>query len=317
MHQIPLAALAWLGRQGTRAVAALVFIAIALPPLDRLLKPFVTEAVFLLLCVAFLRVDPAALRAHLRRPGVVVAATAWTMLASPVLVGATCLVFGLDKSSPDLFLGIMLQAVASPLLAAPAFTALLGLDAALVLAALVASTALMPLTAPLFAHVFVGPALTLSPLALGVKLFALLAGAALVAAFIRWTAGPETVRRHTVEIDGFNIIILFVFVAAVMENVAAQTYAQPLAMLGLTALAFAVVLAVLALTALVFSRSGRGRALALAFMASQRNMGLILAATAGNLPDLVWLYFAVAQFPIYLLPQLIKPVVRRLMRDKK
>src|ERR1700750_3397368 len=99
---LPLSALAWLGRQGTRAVSALLFIAIGLPPLDRLLKPFVTEAVFLLLCVAFLRVDPAAVRAHLRRPGIVVAATAWTMLASPALVGATCLAFGLDKSSPDL-----------------------------------------------------------------------------------------------------------------------------------------------------------------------------------------------------------------------
>jgi len=39
-------ALAWLGRQGTRAIAAIVFIAIALPPLDALFKPFVTEAIF-------------------------------------------------------------------------------------------------------------------------------------------------------------------------------------------------------------------------------------------------------------------------------
>src|SRR5262249_24161212 len=113
---------------------------------------------------------------------------------------------------------------------------------------------------------------------------------------------------------GFNIILLYAFVAAVMENVAAETYARPLAMLGLTLLSFAVVLAVLALTALVFARTGRGRALALAFMASHRNMGLMLAATARNLPDLVWLYFAFAQFPIYLLPQLIKRAVRRLMR---
>jgi hypothetical protein len=38
------AALAWLGRQRTRAIAAVVFVGIALPPLDALLKPFVTEA---------------------------------------------------------------------------------------------------------------------------------------------------------------------------------------------------------------------------------------------------------------------------------
>ena len=79
----PAAGLAWLGRQGTRAIAALVFIGIAVPPLDALLKPFVTEAIFVLLCLAFLRVDPAALRSYLGRPGLVLAATAWTTLAVP------------------------------------------------------------------------------------------------------------------------------------------------------------------------------------------------------------------------------------------
>jgi hypothetical protein len=63
------AALAWLGRQGSRAIAAVVFIAIAVPPLDALFKPFVTEAIFALLCLAFVRVDTAALRGHIRRPG--------------------------------------------------------------------------------------------------------------------------------------------------------------------------------------------------------------------------------------------------------
>ena len=75
----PLAALSWLGRQGTRAIAALVFIGIAVPAIGALLKPFVTEAIFVLLCIAFLRVDPAALRGYLGRPAVVLLATAWTM----------------------------------------------------------------------------------------------------------------------------------------------------------------------------------------------------------------------------------------------
>jgi hypothetical protein len=39
-----------------------VFIGIAVPPLGALLKPYVAEAGFLLLCVSFMRVDGAALR---------------------------------------------------------------------------------------------------------------------------------------------------------------------------------------------------------------------------------------------------------------
>jgi BASS family bile acid:Na+ symporter len=49
-------------------------------------------------------------------------------------------------------------------------------------------------------------------------------------------------------------------------------------------------------------------------MASQRNMGLMLAVTAGVLPDVTWLYFALAQFPIYLSPFFLDPLARRLMK---
>jgi hypothetical protein len=309
----PAAALARLGRQGTRAIAALVFIGIAVPPLDALLKPFVTEAIFVLLCIAFLRMDPAALRGYLGRPAVVLAATAWTMLAIPVSFGLSCLALGLEARSPDLLLALMLQAVASPMMAAPAFAALMDLDATLVLVTLVTSTALTPFTAPSFAYAFLGPALTLSPLALGIKLFAILAGSAFVGVILRRIAGSAAIKRHKDEIDGFNILVLFVFVAAVMENVAARFFAAPIAMIGLAALAFAVFFAVLGLTTLLFSRFGRERALVLGLMAAQRNMGLMLAATGGALPDLAWLYFALCQFPIYLSPQMLRPLARRLV----
>ena len=53
-------------------------------------------------------------------------------------------------------------------------------------------------------------------------------------------------------------------------------------------------------------------ALALGLMVSQRNMGLMLAATDGALPGLTWLYFALSQFPIYVSPQLLKSLARRL-----
>jgi hypothetical protein len=43
----------------------------------------------------------------------------------------------------------------------------------------------------------------------------------------------------------------------------------------------------------------------------------MLAATARDLPELVWLYFAFCQFPIYLLPQLLKPLARRVMRAER
>jgi BASS family bile acid:Na+ symporter len=305
--------LAWLGRQGTRAVATLVVLGIALPPVGAVLKPYLAEAVFVLLCIAFMRIDAPALGVHLRRPGLVLAATAWTALGIPFLVGLACRAAGLDARAPDLLAALMVQAIASPMMAAPALAALMGLDAALVLLTLVAGTALVPLTAPFFAAVFVGAAIAIPPLALAAKLAALLAGAALVGAALRRLLGAAVIERERERIDGCNIIVLFVFVAAVMEGVAARFLADPVGTLALAALAFGVFFAVLLLTGAVFAYAGRSRALALGLVTSQRNMGLMLAAAGGAVPDLVWFYVAVSQFPIYLSPQLLQPLARRVL----
>ncbi len=307
----PAAALSWLGRQGTRPLAALVVAGIALPSLGALLKPYVTEAVFVLLSIAFLRVNITGVRTYLRRPYVVLAATAWSSVAIPVLFGMSCYAFGLKTRAPELFLGLMLQGVASPMMAAPALAALMGLDATLVLVTLVASTVLVPLTAPLFTWIFVGPSLSIPPLTLAAKLSAILAGAAVVGFGMRRMVGLDAVERQRDTIDGLNIVVLFVFVAAVMESVGARVLADPVKTMAFAALAFVVFCALLFLTVLIFLREGRERAFAIGFMVSQRNLGLMLAATGGALPDLTWLYFALSQFPIYLSPQLLQPLARR------
>jgi hypothetical protein len=317
MSRIALMPLAWLGRQGTRAVAAVVLIGVAAPPIDALLKPFVTPAIVGLLIIAFLRVDAKLLRVHLRRPALVLAATAWTAVAIPLLCGVAGLALGLHVSAPELFVSLMLQAVAPPMMAAPAFAALMGLDATLVLVTLVTSAAINPLTAPLLAYAFAGPALALSPVTLGLKLCAILASSAAAAAVIRSAVSADAIMRYKVEIDGLNIIAMFAFVGAVMENLAADLFADPVRVLGLAALAFLLCFAVLGVTIAAFAGCGRQRAFALGFMASQRNLGLMLAATGGVLPDVTWLWFALSQFPIYLAPQMFKPFVRLLLPEAR
>jgi len=308
----PLAALLdWLGRQGTRAVAVSVFLGLAVPPLAALLKPFITEAIVALMVLAFLRVEPAELRGHLTRPGPILMATLWTMVAAPALFAAVFVAFGLHEQAPGLMTALVLQAVAPPLMSAPAFAALLGLGAAAALLTLIACMALAPLTSPLFVDALLGGTLTMAPLALGLRLFLIVAGSALAAALLRRLAGPDFIATQKVRIDGLNVVLLFVFAVALMDGLTDRLLAEPLLVLGLTALSFALSLGMVALTALVFVRRGRAGALAVGLLAGFRNMGLMLAATGGAVPELTWLYFAVAQFPIYLSPQLLKPLARR------
>src|SRR6476469_10074382 len=100
------AGLAWLGRCGTTAVPVSILLGILLPPLGALIRPFFAETVFLLLCLAFLRVDPGALRAQFARPWLLLAATAWTMLVVPVLTGLGLNTLDLSDRSPGLLLAL-------------------------------------------------------------------------------------------------------------------------------------------------------------------------------------------------------------------
>lgn len=289
-----------------------MLIGVAVPPLGRLLRPYLAEAVFLLLVLAFLRVDMARLRGHLRRPGLILAATAWSALAVPLLFLGAASLAGLRETAPGLFLGLMLQGLASPMMAAPSLAALMGLDATLVLITLVTGTILVPFVAAGFAQLFLADLLAISPVALGAKLAVMLAGSVLVAVVLRRSAGTAALARHGDAVNGINTLILLVFVSAVLGDVTRIAWSDPLAFLGLLALGFAVFAILLAATALAFRRAGRIPALSLAVMASQRNMGLMFAATAGLLPGTAWTYFALCQFPIYLSPLLLPPVLRRL-----
>jgi hypothetical protein len=104
---------------------------------------------------------------------------------------------------------------------------------------------------------------------------------------------------------------MLVFVDAVMGNVAASFWTAPWQTTGVLALSFAIFFVVFALSVLVFHKIAGPHALALALLVAQRNMGLMLAATAGALPAATWLYFALAQFPLYMSPHLLRPIARR------
>ena len=309
--RLPAALLSLAGRHGTLLAAASIFIGLAVPPLSAAIKPWLGEAIIVMLTLAFLRVDPVELRRHITRPGLVAASCVWVMIVTPVVLCTLFLTLGIKQQLPGLYFMLVLQMSAPGLMSSPAIAALLGLDAALTLASLIVSIAITPITASLFTQVFLGAAL-IAPLTFGLRLFLIIAGCAAAAAIIRRIAGKRFIEAQRVRIDGMSVIAMSCFAIAAMDGVVDHFLQDPLLVVALTALAFALSLGMLALTALVFLRAGRARAFAIGLIAANRNVGLMLAATGFAVPDLAWLFFALAQFPIYLLPHLLKPLARRL-----
>jgi hypothetical protein len=310
-------ALAWLGRQGTRAVAATIFISLAVPQLSDLLRPAVGPAIFFLLVLAFLRVEPSVFRGQFKggRLRLLLVAVFSIMIVTP-----------LDPRRP-----LSEHRRRRPVARAigrtrpsgggaadhvrPRVVALVGLDIALALATLVAAIVMTPVSAPFFAALFSGEALPLDATALAIRLAFFLGGSFVVARIIRRLTGDERIRAWREHIDGLNVIALFIFAAAIMGIVTYALFSDPLFVLALTGLSFVIALGLMTATAALFWASGRERALTIGISAGIRNMGLMLAA-ATEVSDVVWLYFAVAQLPIYLAPWLLYPLVQRILRSQ-
>jgi len=305
--------LEWLGRQGTWAGAASLGVGLLVPPIASALKPGFALAIFLLLVVSFLRVDPAELRARFASPVLVAVASIGIMVAIPVIFGFTLPYTGITRLEPAVALGMMMYLAAPPIMSSTAFAAFLRLDTALTLAVLIVCAAVTPLLSPIVIGYFAGGTLQLDPAALALRLFGIIIGAFVTANLIRRYLGDETIAGSKGVIDGASVVLLVLFGITAMDGVTARAIKEPALVAGLSLLTFAIAIGIYLLTTLLFWREGLKKSLALGFSSAHRNMGVMVAAAGSGLPELTWIYFAVAQFPIYLLPALAAPVVHRLM----
>lgn len=311
----PLAALAWLGRHGQVALTVSVFLGVAVPQLAVYVKPYLSETVFVLLLFSYLRTDPQAFRAVVRKPALAIVASLWVMIGVPLLFGGIYLAADVPTRLPELYTILVLQAAIAPITSAAAFAALTGLDVALTLAGLILCNLLSPVTTVAMSMLFLGTVM-ISPLVLGGKLLVFYVASAVVAYGIRRATGPSFIVRNREVIDGLNVVVAFIFVIAAMENVSRYFINEPMVALGVLALVLAVTFSQLIFTALVFWRAGLDHSLVIAMLGGLRNQGTFMAAMGAAMPDLAWFYFAMAQFPIYIFPLLLKPLAKRLTKNR-
>ena len=305
-----------LGRTGASGLAASLIAGLVIPGLGAWLKPALPVFVGMFVAMMLARLDHARARAHLRRPVALVATLVFMICALPLGLAAALTVIGRRAVEPGLLLALSLQAASAPILA-PAIAVLIGLEAAFVVVALVAHMAVLPLVAPALASFVAGDAVPLDGWAIARNLALLLSGAALTAflARRRWTLGRIGAAKG--ELDGINLILMFAFALAIMDGVLARLFAEPGTVATHLAAAFAVaggglLVGFLALRPLI----GAGDAYVMSYAAGHRNVGLMIAAMGGVLPDSTWLYFALAQAPIYMTPLLLARLAPRLqLRD--
>jgi len=286
-----------------------VFVGIALPGLAALLRPLLTPAVIGTLTAALLRLDWNRLVEGLRRPAFPGAIALWQLVGSPLVVWLGSALAGLP---PDLRLVLVLQAAAPPIGSAAVFALILGLDGVLAVLGTVGATLLLPFTlTPLVGWLLPEADLNVDLAAFFLRVTLLVAAPFVLAWGIRRAVGVARLARNDDLLAGVNVLLLVVFAIAVMDGVTARLLSDP-AYIGALLLTACAATALLHLAGFaLFRRAGACAAYGAALLSGNRNMGLMLAITAGSAGAAFSLYVGIAQIPMYFAPLALTPFVRR------
>ena len=203
------------------------------------------------------------------------------------------------------------MAASSPIVSNVALALLLGLDAPLAVVVVLAGTALVPLTLPIAAETLVGVSLEMPLVEFMARLVALVGSAFAAAWLIRRIVPAAALEARRDLLDGLTVLNLLLFGLAIMDGVTAYAFERP----GYVALAIVAAYAFnLCSRPSRSSRSahlGTTRALTVALLAGNCNMGLVLVALEGRASFDVTVFFALAQIPMYTLPALLRPLYAR------
>ncbi|KZL21299.1 hypothetical protein PsAD2_00590 [Pseudovibrio axinellae] len=275
---------------------------------------FLTPAIFILLTLSFVRVDNVTIVNQLKRPLPAVAAVLWQMLVLPALAISACLMLGLDQIDPGVLTALFMVTAAPPVMSTPIFIWMFGLNGALALTISTLSLMIAPFSTALFAYLLLPETLQVDPISLAANLAVFLVGSAGLGRFINVILGAKHIAAATDHINGINCIVLFLFAIAAMDGVAEFTASEPLRAVQLFISVFAIAALQFLVTFLIFSSADRKTAFITAYGAGSRNLGLMVAALGGTIPEIAWLFFAFAQFPIYLLPWILRPVAMHIVK---
>jgi BASS family bile acid:Na+ symporter len=296
-----------LGRQARWALPIGVLIGIALPSLASWLRPALTATVIATMAITLTRLNWSSLSKVARDPRLPLAMSLWLLIVTPLLAYLATRLFGL---STGLSVALFLQCASAPVGSAAAFALFIGINGERVMILTVLTTVLLPLTlTPLVVWVLSESGVKIDFGSFFLRVCLLVAAPFAIAAVVRRVVGVATLVNNQPVMAGINVIALVVFAIAIMDGVNAYLFENPT---GAFTLLFASFIAAIALHASAFAAFrvlGNEAGWVASVASGSRNMGLMLAITAGSAGPVSELYFGIAQIPMYCVPLLLGPIV--------
>lgn len=227
--------LTWIGARARWVLLIGALLAVFLPDISSFLRPAVPVFIAMVYMLAMLRIDVVAVAKGMlngRHAAKTLGIVALMMIVSPV---AAFWLAGLIGLSPDFQRAALYAFAAPPIASAASFCLMIGLNAALALEVTVLCSLIMPIVGPIIVAVFVGADLDISPVALGLRMAAIIFSGAAAALILRRILGVARIARNAKALDGVAALGFLLFILPLFDGVGEMVTAQPMFALALFA----------------------------------------------------------------------------------
>ena len=301
-----------IGRKATTLLPLSLAIGLAFQNIAAASRVLLWPLAVVLLMLALARMDWSRILGLLRRPGLALTLALVNLVVVPLAVWPIWQALGLW---PGLVAALCLSAMAPGIISAATTAVFLRLDSSLALLLTLFTNFLVPFTLPPLALWLLDLDLHIGALDLSLRLATIVAIAGAGAFLIRRRSGPR-MPEVAPALDGLSVLVLMVFAIPLMDGVVAQAMAQPLKLAGFVGGAFAgMILCNVVVAGGTLPFLDRRVALTAGYCSGGRHNALLMAVLPASVDADIFLFIAAVQFPIYMIPTLLQPVYRRLLRD--
>ncbi|MEL6477163.1 MAG: hypothetical protein AAFR17_07530 [Pseudomonadota bacterium] len=287
-------------------IAAAMLLGLALPSLSAAFFDYLYHFLFLVVVFSFCSLNANILEVAVRIDKNTWQALGWQMAGIPMLVTTACFLMNTDGLTTAV---LVATTTAGSVFASPALAHLVGLDRSVSIRIMLLSTFLMPISLLFFGELngVIPAGVPLFDYLRHVVYFLLLP---MVIAVAYWQVSPTLVKGKAdiaeQTMHWLATLALIGFCIGVMHKLhgAGETHASQI--FHYIFLVGAMVVTVYFVTMMLFAHLGKRAALTVGMLAANRNVALSFALISELLPNHVLAFVAVAQFPIFLVPIVVR-----------
>lgn len=234
----------------------------------------------------------------------------WVLILSPLIIWALLSIIRIPE---PIAMAAIIASAAPPVTACAAIALFLRLNAALTVVITVVTMLLIPLTLPPMVHYLVGLEIEISLWQLSLRLTGFIFAAFLLALGIKKCVSTAEIKTMAPLLDGISVIFISLFIIGIMRGVTELFLQQPEFVWLTLGVSSAVMFGLYLLSTLIFWRLGPSKAMAIGLVSGNGNLGLMYLVLADQAPLEILIFFAIGQIPMYCLPTLLSPIIRRLL----